>query len=48
MTEQWPDDEQLMRLLSEAMTGDEPVPPEVLAAGYASFTWRTSTASLLG
>ena len=41
MTEQRLDDEHLMRLLNEAMTGEEPVPPEVLAAGYASFTWST-------
>jgi hypothetical protein len=41
MTDQWLDDEHLMALLSEALTGDEPVPPAVLAAGYASFTWRT-------
>ena len=41
MTDQWLDDEHLMALLSQAMSGDEPVPPEVLAAGYASFTWAT-------
>jgi hypothetical protein len=48
MTEQWLDDEHLMALLSEAMTGDELVPPEVLEAGYASFTWRTIDGELAG
>ena len=48
MTEQLLDDEHLMSLLSEAMTGDEPVPPDVLEAGYASFTWRTIDGELAG
>jgi len=48
MTEQWLDDEHLIALLSEAMTGDDLVPPEVLEAGYASFTWRTIDGELAG
>jgi hypothetical protein len=48
MTEQWLDDEHLMALLSEALTGNELVPPEVLEAGYASFTWRTIDGELAG
>ena len=48
MTEQWLDDEHLMALLSEALTGNELVPPEVLEAGYASFTWRTIDGEFAG
>ena len=48
MTKQLLDDEHLMSLLSEAMTGDEPVPSDVLAAAYASFTWRTIDGELAG
>jgi hypothetical protein len=48
MTEQWLDDEHLIALLSEAMTGDDLVPPEVREAGYASFTWRTIDGELAG
>ena len=39
-------DEELLRQLGAALEAADPVPPEVLAAAKASFTWRTVDAEL--
>ncbi|MDQ1535675.1 MAG: hypothetical protein QOE58_68 [Actinomycetota bacterium] len=41
MTHDWLNDERMMTLVRDALTSDGKVPPEVLAAAYATFTWRT-------
>lgn len=47
MPERWQSDEELLVMLRGALTGqDEPVPPSVVEAGYAAFSWRTIDAEL--
>jgi hypothetical protein len=45
MTVDWNDDETLMQLLRSAMSPAR-VPPEVIEAGYAAFSWRAIDAEL--
>lgn len=40
MNEEWRHDDQLLKLLNEAMAPDHGVPREVTEAGYAAFTLR--------
>lgn len=39
-------DEQLLSRLAEALDAAEPIPPEVIEAAKATFTWRTIDAEL--
>ena len=39
-------DDDLLRELGRVVTAADPVPPEVIAAAKASFTWRTIDAEL--
>jgi hypothetical protein len=39
-------DEQLVAALGEALRAEDPVPPELLAAAKATWTWRTIDADL--
>ncbi len=40
------DDAPLLAALAEAVAAEEPVPPEVVAAAKAAYTWRTVDAEL--
>ena len=42
----WDDDARLVAALAEAVAAEEPVPPEVVGAAKAAYTWRTVDAEL--
>lgn len=47
MSNDWmQDDDQLLRALRQAVSSEDPTPPEILGAARAVFTWRTVDAEL--
>ncbi len=42
----WPDDDQLLAALGEAVRAAQDVPPQFVAAGQAAYAWRTIDAEL--
>ena len=42
----WPDDDQLLAALGDAVRAAQDVPPQFVAAGQAAYAWRTIDAEL--